>query len=30
MQTIGLVVVALVILIIVLMSYGGVLPWSAK
>lgn len=30
MQTIGLVVVGLIILAVVLVRYGGILPWGAK
>ena len=30
MQAIGLVVVALIILAVILIRYGGVLPWGAK
>ena len=30
LQTIGLVVVALIVLAVVLIRYGGVLPWSAR
>ena len=30
LQTIGLVVIALLILVVVLVRYGGMLPWSAR
>jgi len=30
LQTVGLVVVALIVLAVVLIRYGGALPWSAR